>query len=63
MITLWLSLSSHAPCVLVLQCKLELDELFLVPSMIKLALWDQSGIYCAIHGASLEQKSEQVVVL
>jgi hypothetical protein len=48
MITLWLSLSSHAPCVLVLQCKLELDELFLVPSMIKLALWDHFGMWFEI---------------
>jgi hypothetical protein len=27
--------------------------------MKKLALWDQSGIYCAIHAASLELKFEQ----
>jgi hypothetical protein len=34
--------------VLVLQCKLELDELFLVPSMIKLALWDHFGMWFEI---------------
>jgi hypothetical protein len=50
---------NHAQCVPVLLLSLESKLLFLEPGMKKLALWDQSGIYCAIHGASLEQKSEQ----